>query len=159
MLDRIKASVSQLPLDKFKIAYFITGNEADVLYSNAKGFPLAFECGTAHGFSASVLAAAGARVYTFDIVNRTKVWDHADYGDLHKQITCHVQPFVEGIKPLLERFANRTENAIFFIDGDHGRASVIGEWNTIKSFLKPGDRVLFHDLNLKDIRRVWHRLS
>lgn len=160
MLDKVKALRLQLPQNIFKLAYWISDREADVLFSNAKGFPLAFESGTAHGFSACVLAAAGAHnVHTFDIVNRIKVWDHADLSPLPERIYCHTSPFAWGIDVLLESFANPRESAIFFIDGDHKRASVINEWNTIKPFLQPGDRILFHDLNMSGPRKFWGRLS
>lgn len=162
MLDLIKALPPKLPDDSFKIPYFVTSQEADVLFSNAKGFSLAFESGTAHGFSSCVLASAGTIVHTFDIADRKKVWTSKagkDLVSLSKHIHCHIQPFADGIVPLLKSLANTRENAIFFIDGDHKIQSVVADWNAIKPFLKPGDRVLFHDLNMTGPRKFWGRLS
>ena len=159
MLNKVKLSRLKLPLDKFKVARFITDKEADVLFSNARGFSLAFESGTAHGFSGCILSAAGAEVYTFDIVCRPKIWEHIDMSPLPDKINIHIQPFNVGVIAQLEKFAISRKNAIFFIDGDHKRESVINDWNAIKTFLIPGDCVIFHDLNEKGPRKFWGRLT
>ena len=43
----------------------------------------------------------------------------------------------------------------FFIDGEHGRGDVTKDWNTIKPYLRSGDLIVFHDMNIKSVRKAW----
>ena len=111
-----------------------------------------FESGTANGFSTMWLSVVGVPVYTFDPVDRTKLWDNL--GIIN--ITYVKDKFSSVVFTYSELSSCRKA---FFIDGDHSSSGVQSDCAAVKQYAKVDDIVIFHDLNEKPVMRAWHRLQ
>jgi hypothetical protein len=144
----------------FKLAYWVTDEEGEILYNIAKdnNISLVFESGTANGFSSCWFAGTGATVYTFDIVSRPKIWAKSkELETLSSLINTHVVPFKDGISKVIPK--DRKANAIFFLDGGHGYMDIKQEWDAIEPILVSGDHVILHDIMcMKRVAKFWRRI-
>lgn len=118
-----------------------------------------YESGTCNGYSAcwafEALSSKKGDVYTFDPVNRNKIWDVIDIGLAKNQIHYFQEKFSGGIGRLLQH------RLIFpiaiFIDGDHGCEAITDELNAIKKFLRSGDLIVFHDARERKVGKTIFR--
>lgn len=109
------------------------------------------EIGTANGYSTAWAALGmdpGGHIETFDPVNRPKIWDE----DIARRV-LYVQ---DSFKSEGKKYKHPI---VFFIDGDHSQKGLREDWEQVEPLLKPGDVVLFHDLNIESIQRFCLRLK
>jgi predicted O-methyltransferase YrrM len=163
-VDKIKISDLFIKAgEEFNKGRWVSNDEGELLRrlvaaSSAKH---AFESGTANGFSTCWLACSlllDGKVFTYDPVNRPKVWDQK-FGveALKDSIVCRTNVFKEVKNE--EVLVNRGEGTyLFFIDGDHGQMSILQEWEAIQPLLKKGDVVVFHDLNIRNTLKAFHKI-
>lgn len=132
---------------------WVTNEEAEILLNLMKffDFKLAYESGTANGYSTCWLALAGTAVHTYDPVSRTKVWDEPQFQDLKPHITYHEERFDS-----LD-LSKRAHPSLFFLDGDHSTTGITNDVAAVAPHLTPGDVVVFHDLNIPTVWRKWAR--
>jgi hypothetical protein len=135
----------EIPWDRAK-AKFISTEDGMALYTLCKVYNIrrAIECGTASGYSAMWMAAAGVPVHTYDIHRQGKVWDHFDLDEPEGDIFCHVEDFGKANLPV------KGGPNLFFIDGEHRTKDVSRDIDNVKQHLKPGDVVVFHDYSYKE---------
>jgi len=131
--------------------------DGECIERECKGKSYFFESGTGNGYS-TCWAMAGladtARIVTYDIKNRPKIWEKLELRPNHT-LVAHIEPFKSVVRNLPPE-----SSAVYLIDGDHKYESVMEDWNAIEPFLQEEDIVLFHDINnIKDVRRAWDSLS
>lgn len=137
--------------------------EGQVLFDAVKssGAKQFIEIGTANGWTACWAAVAGAEVYTFDISDRAKVYTDAFFPLPELQTRIHA--YCIGSPECIERIKElpRIGVTVWFIDGDHSREGVTRDFEAIKPLLKPGDKVIFHDIKKGTIGvyRFWKQLN
>ena len=141
-----------------------TEEEARLLYAFVKDYSIGtvFEIGTANGWTASWMALAGARVYTYDIVDRAKVYEHIAFP-VPALVSSIVftklgsPECVEDMKlrPLL------SGPVLFFIDGDHSTSGVMRDFEAIKPLFKDNDVIVFHDTkkSCSGVYKMWKRMQ
>ena len=129
--------------DAKSVSRWVTKEEIDTLISRIKEYnPFrVFESGTANGYSSTYISTAGFTVHTFDPANRKKVWlgmpkEVTDRIDFHNTSFTEAAEFIDPI---------RQSPLYYFVDGDHSPKGVKADFETIKPYLKPTDRVMFHD--------------
>jgi len=117
------------------------------------------ESGTANGYSACWLASGcEGTVYTFDPVDRLKVYQDADYPELHKyssRIVYTPSPFVRGVPflPILH------VPVLYFIDGEHSAGQVLSDFESLLPRLSKGDFFVFDDIEEKKTGRGFNRVK
>lgn len=158
MIDLLRELPSKADPSLFKVERWCTPDEGLILYALCQVHEIrtVLECGTANGYSALWMAAAGAHVNTWDIVERPRVWSVEQYvcpptaGAI--PIRCHIGPFHEGVGNV-----HAPGPRLFFIDGEHNRSATRRDWKAIKPLLTPGDVMVFHDAleyeNIADLSR------
>ena len=113
-----------------------------------------FESGTANGFSTLWLSLYGAPVFTFDPVNRYKMW-----GCIEESLT-NITYVQETFKMLPISYPDFSESKkLFFLDGLHTASGLKEDYDTVMSYASAGDTVLFHDLNINACSRAYHRMQ
>lgn len=144
-----------------KIAYWVTLDEAQALYSSIErsGIKTYIESGTCHGYSSCWAATIADEIYTFDIVNRRKIWEiEKSLMILGEKVNFYEKSFDEGVVELLREKGNVP--LYFFIDGNHHNSGVVGDFNAIHPFLKPGDVIMFHDSKKEEaVRKFMGRVE
>jgi len=146
--------------EKYKQSRWVTYDEASLLreWVRAANPDVVLESGTANGYSALWLASGmeKGKLYTFDPVDRPKVWTEFTTPEVTSKIN-----FCQAEFRHMSRFASIPPNAriVTFIDGDHGYTSVMEDWHTLKPYLKPGDVVLFHDLRESKVIKAWDDIA
>lgn len=144
---------------EFKKGRWVTNEEGELirkLVALARAVNV-FESGTANGYSACWLSLSlppEGKVHTFDPIDRPKLWDQSFGVENIKDKAVFHQNYFKEVKSILGGRAPKVPFG-FFIDGDHGSDSVMEDWNSIAGFLQPGDVIIFHDLNIKGVRRAW----
>lgn len=120
-------------------ALWLTDDEAGILYTiTAFEKPkIVYESGSANGFSASIFASLDILVQTYDPVDRPKVWN--SFPEIEENIIFHNDRFSTA-----ERVSS--EKSLFFIDGDHSRASFREDIQRVEELLIPGDVIVLHDV-------------
>jgi predicted O-methyltransferase YrrM len=137
--------------------------EGQVLFDAVKstGAKVFFEIGTANGWTACWAALAGADVYTFDIVDRAKVYNDPEFPlpELKERIHFTTLGSPECIE--IMKTIPRNGIVVWFIDGDHSREGVTRDFNAVKPLLQPGDKVIFHDTNknIIGVYRFWKQMN
>lgn len=150
-LNTIRLNCSGKP-NSFKMARWITEEEAVHLRYLIEGFDVYLESGTANGFSAIVASEVINEIHTYDPFNRPKIWDHMDIPTQYR-----ISYYERGFEDVnIERFSGKRK--AIFIDGDHGQTAINRDWDTIKGGLEKGDIVLFHDLNMKAVHKAFIRI-
>lgn len=137
-----------------------TDEEAQTLFAYIKNHKIetAVEIGTAYGFTASCMALAGATVLTFDIEDRPKIWDSAEFPapELREKIIFKPVPSPDCFKDL----ELPPTPVLFFIDGDHSRAGCRRDFDEIKNIAREGDLVFIHDVcSWRPVARVWAEIQ
>jgi len=132
----------------FNKGFWVLVNEAQILVDQVEksGAKVYIECGTCHGYSSCWVSTTQVEeIHTYDPVIRKKVWDvHTALKPLSSKINFHNQRFDEGLPAYLNTITRETK-LYCFIDGKHSFNSVSGDFNAVLPFLKPEDRVMFHD--------------
>lgn len=133
----------------YKKERWVTIEEAELLVKLAtEAKPdIILESGTANGYSAAWLSLV-APVVTFDPYSRPKIW----IGD--EPIT-YINDVFSSVTSLYDKFDGKK---FFFIDGGHDSSSVKDDTDAIKQIAKPGDEIVFHDLDTISVLRFWHRM-
>lgn len=143
----IRDDVSKAHL--FKTARWLTFSEVCTIYTIAQQYPVEsyIECGTANGYSATVAAfallAKGVKnpfVQTFDIVDRSKIWDLPEFSEFKNTVNFVNKSFSENVEL-------PSTPSLIFIDGDHSETGVKQDWKAVKSKMSKKDVVLFHDVS------------
>ncbi|HEY3650460.1 MAG TPA: class I SAM-dependent methyltransferase [Streptosporangiaceae bacterium] len=124
------------------ISTSVTGAEANRLAELADGRDV-LEVGSAYGYSACVMALAGAR-------HVTAVDPHAWLGSHEAMVSnldaCGVAgqvTVVRGQSP--DALAGLGPFGLAFIDGDHGAAAVMADVEAARTVLAPGGVLAVHD--------------
>lgn len=132
---------------------WVTVKEGNVIKSAVEEVNAAtyIEIGTANGYS-TAWAVLGmdptGHVETYDPVDRPKIWDEA----IAKRI-LYIQDSFNG-------YGKKYKHPIvFFLDGDHSQKGLREDFEQVEPLLKPGDVILFHDLNIEAIQRFCLRLK
>jgi len=138
---------------KYHQGRWVNYDEAELLreWVRAVNPDVVLESGTANGYSTTWLASGmlgDSKLYTFDPVDRPKVWDEFTSPEVVGRINFCKAEFRH-----LGQFVNPTPAAriLAFIDGDHGRDSVMEDFKSLQPYLKPGDVLLFHDLRERSL--------
>lgn len=132
---------------------WVTVKEGNVIKSAVEAANAAtyIEIGTANGYSTAWAALGmdpGGFIETFDPVDRPKIWDEA----IAKRVLYTQDSFKsEGKK--------YKHPIVFFLDGDHSQKGLREDFEQVEPLLKPGDVILFHDLNIEAIQRFCLRLK
>lgn len=152
-LERLR-DIKETGKRRFKRQRWVTIEEGHVLNSIVEEeVPhFIFESGTANGYSTMWLALQGGSVFTFDPVNRPKVWD-----DTGKPSFVY---YTEG------KFSTMIESAdippgkkLFFIDGNHSDHGVREDLEVVLKVIKPGDVIVLHDTHDRCPGRYFRRLK
>ncbi len=119
------------------------------------------EIGTANGFStmwASLALPEDGKIYTYDIVNRPKLYDDPSVGCT--ALSSKIE-FIENMfeKEEVDRLKNIQHPVVCFVDGDHGEDSVKRNWDATLTILESGDLVVFHDVNSHGVSMAWHDIT
>ena len=134
---------------------WITPHLGKILYDivEKSGAKVVIESGTANGYSGLCMASALPKdgiLYTFDPVDRPKLWNDPDLRDYLKQIKGTIEKifyckatFIRGVKHL----PLSTEPILFYIDGNHKQVIVAEEIAWLMPRIKPGDTIVFDDYN------------
>ncbi len=128
----------------YKLARWASEEEAQILYANVIEYrpDLIVECGTANGWTIAWMAAAALslgkkiEVITVDISNRPKFY-------IDPAVEYVVGDFSLIASDILE--PRQDISKLIFLDGDHSYNGVRRDWDSICSYIKSGDVVLFHD--------------
>ena len=122
--------------------------EGRVLYDLVKdnNVKLALEIGTANGWTACWMAAAGAKVYTFDYANRAKIYTDPKFPlpELKDRIVFHHTPSPDCFG-IIKKLTFTAEPMVFFVDGDHGFEGVSRDFDDVMAIARPGDKLVLHD--------------
>ncbi len=110
-----------------------------------------FESGTANGYSAAWLGLSGVPVTTYDPCPRVKVWGTT--------APAHITYVQDKFSSMVEAAKAVEGKKLFFIDGNHRSSGVSEDVTAIREVIKPGDVIVFHDLNSAKVVRFWHRLQ
>lgn len=137
---------------RFKTQMWIALEEMEIILSVIeKGdFAAIYESGTCHGYSSSCMAEAvgDIKIHTFDPVDRDKVWEEVP-EKLKKKIVFYTRKFNSYAPDIV---VNRPDApCFFFIDGDHRYSGVRRDWRAIRPFLRDGDVVAFHDVDMYSV--------
>lgn len=133
-----------------------TEEECEILYNIVKegSIKRVVEIGTANGWTAAWFALAGATVYTFDLIDRPKMYldDLFPFPELAKNIHFQAVPSPECLT-LVPKSEDKT---LWFIDADHTYAAVLKDYEAVKDHCKPGDYIAQHDAGAEvGSKRVW----
>jgi predicted O-methyltransferase YrrM len=121
----------------------LTANEAQALARLAPGRDV-LEVGSAFGFSACVMALAGARHVTA-VDPHTWLNSHeAMTANLDAAGVTDVVTVVRGTSP--DALAGLGPFGLVFIDGDHGAAAVMADVEAARKLLATGGILAVHDL-------------
>ncbi len=139
-----------------KVERWATIEEAKLLHTVAVDTKpdIILESGTANGWSSLWLSLYGAPVYTFDPIDRLKLWDGVwDVSTTISYIEANFSTIGEKLADL------KGKKGLFFIDGLHTSGGMLEDCAAVLDFASPGDTVLFHDLNIKACVRGFHRMQ
>ena len=130
----------------FKVQRWVTPDEGEYLAWLVKANRIRFvlESGTANGYSALWMGAMmPVCVYTWDIVNRPKIWEHfAEFAERASDIVFREEAYAYD----MPGYACRVKGPrLFFIDGDHEEPWVRKDWENAKRWAEPGDMIVLHD--------------
>jgi predicted O-methyltransferase YrrM len=122
-----------------------------------------FESGTSNGYSALWMAAGLGEtglVHTFDPANHTKLWAVEDTKGVSNRIIYHNEPYAVGIDDIASPIVDaRVGPNLFFLDGDHSTDGLREDFDAIKTHLRKGDLIVFHDTyGLRYVGRFVQRL-
>ena len=139
--------------EKKNSSKWVTVKEGNVIKSAVESANAAtyIEIGTANGYSTAWAVLGmdpGGRVETYDPVDHPKIWD--------KDIAKRVQYIQGSFKSEGKKYKHPI---VFFIDGDHSQKGLREDFEQVEPLLKPGDVILFHDLNIEAIQRFCLRLK
>jgi len=135
---------------------WVTDHEANLIQNIVKANLTAsyIESGTANGYSscwAAMVLPANGKIYTYDPVDRPKLWSQPGLEEIKEKIRYFQAPFVD----ITKTFSTKWEHPFtIFIDGDHGRQSVLDDWNAVKNYLTNDDVIIFHDLDLSGVQKA-----
>ena len=132
---------------KLKKSYWATEEEAKILVDRIEQSKahVYIESGTCHGFTSCWAATTQIlEVHTFDPAIREKLWNRSNLIELAPKIKFYNQKFEEGFPKCVENLS-RIAPLFFFIDGNHSLGGVSKDFNILRSHLRPGDRLMFHD--------------
>ena len=132
---------------KSVIRRWMTVDEAYILAGVAKEYDYFFECGTANGWSALWAAAVGCKVYTFDPVDRWKVYEN--YPEAEERIVYIDSTWAEGLPQYInDEIKGRS---CCFIDGEHDYQNALSDWQAAEPWF---DTIVFHDTKMGGVLRV-----
>lgn len=118
------------------------------------------ESGTSNGYSACWAATVCEAVYTFDPVDRKKVYTDPDLG--LSELTPKIHYYEESFLLRGAEIASKLDgNILYFLDGGRGRTGLgmTQDWVSIQSLVKKGDIVLLHDTRERTLSRLSRRIA
>lgn len=128
---------------------FISMEEARLLYSQAKAFKPdnIFESGTGNGWSALWFSMCNVPVYTFDPIDRVKLWEDIDVSNI-----VYIE---DKFNTIVDRYDDlKQDRNLFFIDGLHTGVGIQEDIKALQRFGKRGDVAFFHDLQEDPVRKA-----
>lgn len=135
---------------KYKFARWTPPEVLDVIINTCKDKHInsIVESGTANGWSAAYFSSEGFNVWTYDPVDRPKIYRDPNFKyDLKGQIYFFNMPFEQRTKQLY-----KGSSVCYYIDGDHGRASVTNDFKSLP--LNKNDLIVFDDINEKPVKKA-----
>jgi len=144
--------------EKYRQQRWSTDQEASLLHDITLSYQVknVVEIGTGYGFLTVCFAHAGAAVQTFDLTDRAKVWDHAEWpwAELNAKIIAKAVPSPRCFEGLVVP-PGRT---LFFVDGDHTEVAVENDIKLVEERMWAGDIMAVHDATGEiGPRRAWKR--
>lgn len=144
--------------DVFAHKRWATEEEAEILYTLVKqnNIGRVVEVGTANGWTAAWFALAGAQVYTFDMVDRPKMYLDSLFPFPELASRIHFQE-IPSPQCLVSVFPYMGVT-LYFVDGDHTFAGAKRDVDAVMAIAKTGDWVAQHDATGEvGSRRVWQQ--
>lgn len=145
---------------KYRRDRWPTDDEAKELYFRIKENKIntAFEVGTANGFTAACMALAGAQVYTFDVLDRAKIYQSKMF---EAQVIARRIHFKE--IPTPDCFLHMTlpeGKTLFYLNGDHSQTGAMANLENAVKIARPGDRVYLQGvLRERNLSKVWSKFK
>lgn len=146
-LRSLREIVKDKELEKvFGHKRWATEEEADILYdlTKANGIGRVVEVGTANGWTASWFALAGAEVFTFDLIDRPKIYlaDIFPLKELASRIHFQAIPSPE----CFNHIQTSDVKTLWFIDALHKYEPVKADLEAVLKVCRSGDYIVQHDV-------------
>jgi hypothetical protein len=126
----------------YKPQNWATDQEADIIGNliTLRQIKWAVEIGTGQGFTTSIMALAGARVYTFDPVDHAKIYNDPKFPrvELKHQIEYRDVPSPQ----CFEGLGAAIEPILWYLDAERGKDAMIRDFACIEALVKPKDIVI-----------------
>ncbi len=117
------------------------------------------ECGTANGGSTlwgllgTLKITDSPEILTWDILDRPKVWDIEYFKPLKRHINYHIADFSS------VEFHQSDKRTAVFLDGNHSKEQVTKDWIAVRTSLKQGDIIIWHDLIMKGVKTTYKKAN
>lgn len=140
---------------KYKIARWTPPEVLDSIIKECKDRRInsIVESGTANGWSAAYFASEGFNVWTYDPVDRPKIYKDPEFKyDLKGQIYFFNMMFEQRTKQLYKGSA-----VCYYIDGYHGQTAIMNDFKSLP--LNKKDLIVFDDINETPVRKAVNRIG